>query len=329
MRRDFQRTGTLAIFFLVLLLIGFSNEGRAADNYPTKPITVVIGYTPGSTDMGLKSLVDALAEEFGQQIVFVYKPGAAGSTGASFVAKSKPDGYTLLGTTQGSVVYAPVTKKLDYSLEDFTAICRYSMTPIGLAVKADSPFLTLKDVVAAAKKSPGKLTYATSGVYGTTHFALEMFERSAGIDLTHIPTAGSAAGVIALLGGHVDMAGSSMGPLLPHINSGAVRNLGFLLKDRSKNFPQTPTFSEQGYDVVLIPWYGLLGPKDMPKEIVEKINAAAKKAIEKYKSRLDEQLKHLGFEMLYMGSEEMMRNCREERETASKIFKELEAKPKK
>jgi tripartite-type tricarboxylate transporter receptor subunit TctC len=306
------------------MTIGFGGQSWAAKaEYPVRPIQIVIGYSPGSTDMGLKLLVDKLPEFLGQPVVFVYKPGAAGSMGASYVAKSKPDGYTLLGTTQGSVVLAPETKELDYTLDDFESVIRFSQTPVGLAVQDSSPWHNVKDMVEAAKKAPGKFNYSTSGVWGSTHFIVEVFEKMAGINLTHVPTAGSAPAVTALLGGHVTMAGSSMGPLMPHLNSGALRILGFFQKERPIALPNCPTFAEQGYPANHPAWYGLLGPKGMPREVVEKINLAAKKAVEKYRSSFEENLKRMGFELLLMDQEEMTKECREEREMVKKVFKEL------
>ena len=331
MKKHPKLASTVAFLgFMLAMSWPVSASWAAAENYPTRTIQIIIGYSPGSTDMGLKPFVDKMPELLGQPMSFVYKPGGAGAVGASFVAKAKPDGYTLLGTTQGSVVLAPLTKEgLDYTLDDFMPICRVSLTPLGLAVKADSPWKTLKDVVEAAQKSPGKVNYSTSGTYGSTHFAMEIFAKSARIRMTHVPTSGSAPAVTALLGGHVKMACSSMGPLMPHVNSGALRILAFMQRERLKNFPDTPTFSEQGYAVVFPAWYGLLGPKGISKEVVEKIYSASRKVVEQHKKFIDDRLRQSGFELFLMGPEEMARECRAESEIVSRIFKDLVAKPKK
>jgi tripartite-type tricarboxylate transporter receptor subunit TctC len=305
-------------------------EGLAAEKkYPIRPIQVVVAYSPGSTDTYLRPITEKLPEYLGQPLSFVYKPGAGGSVGASFVAKSRADGYTLFGVSAGPVIVGPLTKEgLDFTLDSFTPLCNYIRAPVGVAVKAESPIKTIKDLVEAAKASPGKLTYSTAGAFGATHLYMEMFCKEAGIKLTHVPCPGSAPAATALLGGHVDMCCSDMGPLKPHAESGAFRLLGIMQKDRMKFFPNIPTFSEAGYPVTVQHWYGIMAPKGVPKEVVEAIYSASKKASEQHRDFIEERLKHLGVEISLLGPEEMDKQNKGQREAVRAILKEMKGQMK-
>jgi len=320
-------------FIIVTLVSLFSwavPETLAAEKkYPIRPIQVVVAYSPGSTDTYLRPYVEKLPESLGQPLSFVYKPGAGGSVGASFVAKSRADGYTLFGCSAGPVIVGPLTKEgLDYTLDSFAPLCNYIRAPVGVAAKSDSPIKTVKDLVEAAKASPGKLTYSTAGAFGATHLYMEMFCKEAGIKLTHVPCPGSAPAATALLGGHVDMCCSDMGPLKPHAEAGAFRLLGIMQKDRMKSLPNTPTFSESGYAVTVQHWYGLMAPKGVPKEVVEAIYNASKRATEQHREFIEERLKHLGVEISFLGPEEMDKQNKGQRETVRAILKEMKGQMK-
>ena len=315
----------LTIGMAAALISRTANGSWAADKkYPIRPIQVVIAYNPGSTDTYVRPFIDKLPEYLGQPLSFVYKPGAGGSVGASFVAKSRPDGYTLFGCSTGPVIVGPLTKEgLDFTLESFAPVCRYVLTPMGVAVKSSSPIKNLKDLVEAAKASPGKLTYSTSGAFGSTHFGMEMFSQEAKIKLTHVPCPGSAPAATALLGGHVDMVCSDLGPLKPHMDSGAFRLLGIMQKDRMKSLPQIPTFTDAGYPVSFPLWYGLMAPKGVSKEVVETIYNASKKALEEHRAYIEDRLKQLGPEISLLGPEEMDKENRAQRDAIQAIFKEM------
>ncbi len=160
------------IIFILAMTEFAANLSWGAE-YPTRPIQLVIGYAPGSTDMNVKPFIEKMPEFIGQPMAFVYKPGASGTIGASFVAHSMPDGDTLFIGSTRPIILGPLTKEnLDYSMDSFAPVCRLFTTPVGIAVKADSPLKTIKDLVDAAKTSPGKLTYSTSGTYGIGHISI-------------------------------------------------------------------------------------------------------------------------------------------------------------
>jgi len=325
-----RRMGIFIFLILGAQISWTASEGWAAEKkYPIRPIQVVVAYSPGSTDTYLRPYIEKLPEYLGQPLSFVYKPGAGGSVGASFVAKSRADGYTIFGCSAGPVVVGPLTKEgLDYTLDSFAPLCNYIRAPVGVAVKADSPIKTLKDLVEAAKASPGKLTYSTAGAFGATHLYMEMFCKEVGIKLTHVPCPGSAPAATALLGGHVDMCCSDMGPFKPHVESGAFRLLGIMQKDRMISFPNIPTFSEAGYPVTVHHWYGIIAPKGVPKEVVETIYNASKKAIEQHRGFIEDGLKNLGVEISFLGPEEMDKQNRAQREAVRAILKEMKGQMK-
>ncbi len=296
----------------------------AAETYPNRPIQVVICFQPGDTDMNLRPLVEKMAEVLKQPMPFVYKPGGGGSIGTSYVKRSKPDGYTILGSPTGSLMLAPLTREgIDYTLEDFTPICRLATHPIGLSTKGDAPWKTIKDLVESAQKAPGKLSFAHTATLGSGHVPMEMFLKMAKIKMAAVPCAGSAPAVTALLGGHVDVASTALAPVTPHLNSGTLRLMALFSKERSNIFPNVPTFSEFGYPVVYPYWYGLFVPKDTPKEVVEKLYWAARKVTEEHKKFFEDQLQKLGSTFAFIGPEEFSKENIEYRIVLEEIVKDI------
>jgi tripartite-type tricarboxylate transporter receptor subunit TctC len=325
-KKNFQWMGALAIFFLVVLLIGFSTEGRAAEKFPNRTISVVSGYAPGSLDITIKVFTERMGPYLGQAMPIIYKPGAAGSVGTSFVAKAKPDGYTLLGTTQTGPVTNPLTKPgLDYAMDDLVPICRLVIGPALIAVRSDSPWKTMKDLVDYAQKNPEKITYSTSGVWSTPHVRMEKFLKVAKVKFTHVPTTGSTPAMTALLGGHVDVTDSGMNTLNPHIASGAFRPLATSQSVRLAEFPDVPTLLELGYGESIPAWYGLFAPKNTPKQIINVIYGAAKGVIDTQMKEIEETgLKRLGLVMAFLNPEEFAAQLRKEHAEMKELIDDLE-----
>lgn len=321
-QRHHRWMGVLIIVAIIILSV--TSEGWTAQKkYPNKTIQLVVVYQPGLTDMILRLFVDKFPEYLGQPVAFDYKPGAAGSFGASFVARAKPDGYTLLGCSNSSVIGSPITKEVDYTLDDFVPICRLVKAPVIASVKADSPWKTLKDLVEEAKKSPGKVNYATSGVYGTSHMPVEMFAKSAGINMTHVPCNGDVPAVTATLGGHVNMASCTVTAIVPYVKSGALRPIAVFSKERLKEYPDVPTFSELGYPVVMIVWWGVFAPKRTPKEVAGTLYNAFKKVVENQRSFLDDRLGKLSLSLEFLSPEESAKELNAEYTTMKNIFHDL------
>ena len=196
----------------------FPLQGLAAEKFPTKPIQVIIPFQPGDTDNLLRPFVERMGEFLGQSLSLVYKPGAAGAVGAGFVATSKPDGYVLVGTSHSSIAVVPLTnKQVSYSLDSFEPIASLVESGSLLVVLSSSPWMTFKDLIDASKKAPGKITYTSSGTFGTNHLIPEGLAKEAGVKWNHIPSQGSGPAITATLGGHVNMASTAVAPAPPHL----------------------------------------------------------------------------------------------------------------
>jgi len=310
----------LLVMLLALSVVG---AGMAAEKYPTKPITVVIGFNPGDTDNILRPFVERMPEYLGQPVAFSYKPGAGGAIGAKFVANAKPDGYTLLGTSQSSLTVVPLSQKdAGYTWESFAPICHVSESTYTLVVKADAPWKTLKDFVEDAKKNPGKISYSSSGKFGLPHMCGVLLAKEAGISLNYIPSAGSNPAVTAVLGGHI---GAYTGPLtaaMGHIRAGSLRPLATFTLTRSKYIPDTPTCKELGYNVGIEVNSGFLAPKDTPKEIVDAIDGAVQKIIKNHEAAVMERMDKIGQKLNYAGSEKYKASLKNYVEMFSKVMKD-------
>ena len=268
---------------------------HAADPFPVKPVQVVIPFAPGDTDNMLRPFLDKMGEFLGQSVIMTYKAGAGGGIGAGSVASSPPDGYTLVGTSQGSIVVVPTfNSAIKYSTESFAPVASISEGGFILVVKADSQWKTMQELIEYSKKNPKKINYTTSGAMGVTHLIAEIFANEAGIEWTHIPEKGSGPAVTALLGGHVQLSSAAIGPAMAHVRAGTLRALAVFSDKRLKAFPDVPTLKELGYKVEARALYGILAPKDTPKPVVDAIFLAAKKAGEKYQLQISDSLSALG-----------------------------------
>ena len=322
--------GAELIVSLMVLMVAMSwvkNEIWAAEvKYPTRPIQIVVAYQPGSTDVSIRPYTEKLPDYLGQPVAFVYKPGASGAVGASFVSKARADGYTLFGTPPAPIITTPLTQEgLDYTLEDFAPIARLVRSPIVLATQADSPLKNLKAMIQEAKKSPGKITFSSAGVFSTTQIPVEIFAKLAGITLTHVPCPGANPAVTALLGGHVTLAVSSMAALSPHLKSKSLRAVAVFEKERLKEFPDAPTFSELGYPVIYFQWHGILAPKKTPEAITKQLYFSLKKVLEANRQFIEDRLANISLQVDFLGLEEFAAFLKEENERAKKIVKELQA----
>lgn len=289
----------------------------SAQAYPNQPIQVVSPFAPGSTDQMLRPYLEKLPEFLGQPAVLSYKPGAGGAVGAGFVAASKPDGYTLVGTSIGSIVLGPLANKdAKFGLESFVPVAAVAEGNLLLVVPAKSPFKTLKELVDYSKQNPGKLSYSSSGALGITHILTEILAKEAGVRWTHVAFQGSGPGVTALLGGHVDIAGTTAGPVQAHIKAGTLRPLAVFGDARMKAFPEVPTLRELGFNVASPVVYGLLAPKGTPQAVVDSLYGALVKVQAKYGDAIATNLAVSGAEPRLMNPREYERHL----QTQQKIY---------
>ncbi|MET0507735.1 MAG: tripartite tricarboxylate transporter substrate binding protein [Burkholderiaceae bacterium] len=277
----------------------------AAEPYPDRPIQLIIPFAPGDTDQMLRPFTERMGEFLGRPVVLNYKPGAAGGLGAGMVATSKPDGYTLVGSSPGSLVIVPLAnKEMKYGTDSFAPIAALVEGGLMLVVPAGSPYQSIKDVVEQAKRAPGTITFSSSGVMGITHLLAEIFSQAAGIKLNHIPHQGSGPAITALLGGHVDMASTAIAPAQGHIQAGKLRALAAFSDKRLKAYPDVPTLKEMGYDVGSPTLYGIVAPRGTPDDVIAALHGAARKVSEKYGDQIGASLSLIGAEVKLLGPRE-------------------------
>ncbi len=269
-----------------LALLGLVAAPATAQTYPDRPITLVAPFPPGGVaDQVGRPLGAAMEKLLKQPVVLQNKPGAGGAVGMASVAQSRPDGYTLL-VALSSISIIPEADKLfnrqpAYTMDQLAPVALLSADPTVMVVKADSPWKTVKDFVEDAKKRPGQIAYASSGVYGTLHVAMEMFAVAADIKLRHVPFSGGGPAVTALLGNNVQALASGPGPVLAQIKAGTLRPLAGWGDKRIPALPDVPTFKELGYkDVEFYIWAGLFAPKGTPAPAINTLREATKKAVD-------------------------------------------------
>ncbi len=264
------------LFVLAAACTLLSPVSAVAQAWPSKPIRLMVPFPPGgSTDIVARIVAQKLGERLGQSMVIENRGGAGGTIGTAAVAKSAPDGYTLgVASTSTHVVAPSVYAKLDYDpVKDFAPISLMAVSPYLLVVNPSVPAKSLQDLVALAKKQPGKLNYASAGVGSTTHLAMEMLKLASGTYLLHIPYNGNGPAGTAVVGGQVEVLFGSLPALLPHAKSGRVRALAVGTPKRSPSLPDVPTVAELGYpgfDASL--WLAFMAPAGTPQPILERLN---------------------------------------------------------
>jgi tripartite-type tricarboxylate transporter receptor subunit TctC len=308
---------------LVLLVAVCLAQGVVAADYPTRPISLVVPFSAGGpADLSSRIMAEKVTEFLGQPIVIENKAGASGLIGATYVAKAKPDGYTLLTGGQSTQIVAHLVKPdLGYSKDDLIPICEFAKITMLISAKADGPWKTLPEFIKAAQKNPGKYSYATYGTLSMVHLAMEFLCKQAGIKLTHIPYEGGIKANTALMGGHVDIAiTNGTGGLY---EAGSLRILATAEKERLPWMKEVPTLAELGYPIQLDGQEAIYAPKGTPKGIVDKLYDAHKKAFNKYGKELDASFRKMEFSASFLTPEETLKKNQREREIYYSIAKAM------
>lgn len=264
----------IAVACVALAALSMGSVAQA-DDYPSRPIKLVSPYSAGGgNDIAGRIMAEVLTPKLGQQIVVENKVGAVGIIGTESVARSAPDGYTLLWATGDNLSIVPALKKnLPYKIpDDFTYIARVAENGLAYVISSKVPAKNMQEFVAYAKANPGKLRFGSAGFGGVPHMSVELFMKATGVQMQHIPYKGIANAMVDVLSGEIDFAPVTPVSISPYLNSDRVRIIGFAGPQRHPVIPNVPTMRELGYpDSTVTVWYGLLGPAKLPKPIADRL----------------------------------------------------------
>lgn len=311
-------------FFRVAALVLTVLSGSAlAQDWPNKSVTLVVPFPPGgTTDVLARALGEKLSQSLGQPVIVENKPGAGATLGADYVAKAKPDGYTLLVGAVHHTIASSVYKKLPYDFQkDFAPITMIALVPNVLTINAVTPARNMAELVALAKVKPGGMTYGSNGNGTAQHLIGTQFQNMTGTDIVHIPYKGSGPLATDLLGGQISMSFDTITPVLQHIKGGKLRALAVTTAKRSSALPDVPTLDEAGLKGFNIgTWFGVLAPVATPKSVVIKLNTEMVKVIQsaEFRKRMDE----IGAEPIGNSSEQMAQQISGETRKFATLVKE-------
>jgi tripartite-type tricarboxylate transporter receptor subunit TctC len=305
------------------LVVAMSAGSAMAQAWPSKPVSLIVPFPAGgTTDVLARALADKLTQSLGQTVIVESKPGAGATLGADYVAKAKPDGYTLLVGAVHHTIASSVYKKLPYDFQkDLAPITTIALVPNVLVVNANTPARNVAELVALVKAKPGQYNYGSNGNGTAQHLIGTQFENLTGTDLVHVPYKGSGPLATDLLGGQINMSFDTITPVLQHIKSGKLRALAVTTAKRSSALPDVPTLEEAGLKGFNIgTWFGVLAPAATPKDIVARLNTEMVKAIQspEFRKRMEE----IGAEPVGNSTEQMALQIKSETEKFAKLVKD-------
>ncbi len=314
--------------FVVAVLALLSLAGNAQERYPAKPLRIIVPFAPGgSTDIFARLVGERLSVALAQPVVIENRAGASGNIGADAVAKSAPDGYTLLMATTGVMaINNALFKSMAYdAAKDFEPVIFIASITNVLAVPNDLPAKSVAELVALSKKNPGQLTFASSGAGSSTHLSAELFKSMAAIDMVHVPFKGSGQALIDVIAGRVSMIVDNMPSALPHIKAGKLRALGVTGSRRSGALPEVPTIAEAGAEVGLrgyesLSWSGFAVPMGTPRDVIQRLNRET--ALILLAPEMRQKLAEQGADAIGGPPEAFAEHVRREREKWGKLVRE-------
>ena len=316
----------LARFLTIFFILGVQTVW--AQGYPNKPLRLINPYAAGGPSEAVaRELVAGLAAEFNQQVIIESKPGGGTVIGADYVAKSAPDGYTLLLATAAALIVQPlIMDRIPYDAQrDLAPVGMFATVPNLITVHPSVPAASIRELIEYARREPGKLNYASAGVGTGPHLAGELFKSMAKIDMTHIAFKGAAPGVLEVLAGRVQVSFLNLSPQLAHVRAGKLRALAIASASRSGLLPEVPTVSESGLpDFLIESWNGISVPAATPRPVVETLSRAIVKAMSRPETRA--RLQKTGAEATPMGHEEFAAYIKADAARLTPIIKALDLK---
>ena len=281
------------------ICVMFAATAAVAQIYPAKAVRLIVPFPPGGNiDITARTIAPGLSESLGQQVVVDNRGGAGGIIGAELVAKAAPDGYNLVLGSSGTITIAPTLyAKAPYTLDSFTAICPVANAPLVLEIHPSIPAKSVQQFIALARSRPERMTMASSGNGTTNHLAGELFQMDTGVHFSHIPYKGSGLALVELIAGQVELMFDQLSSSSSFLRSGKLRGLAVTTANRTQLFPELPTLAEagvKGYEAST--FAGIMGPAGMPREIVDKLNAAAMKVLAQSATR--ERFASIGSDVL-------------------------------
>jgi tripartite-type tricarboxylate transporter receptor subunit TctC len=310
----------LVLLFAAAILAG---EASAQQNYPTRPLRMVIPWPPGqATDLAGRLVAQKLSELLGQQVIADNRPGAGGMIGTDVVARATPDGYTLLAASSGPVTINPLLQKAPYDAErDLVPVANVGLSPYILVTGVKFPASNAKEFISTVKASPGKYTFASSGTGATAHLVAELFNGRAGLQVTHVPYKGSAPALVDVISGQIAYALETMAATMPHVKAGRLKAFGISTIRPSALAPGIEPLAKvadlPGFDASA--WIGVMVPAGTPKPIVERLSRAVDTAMQG--SDMREKIAAAGLEVDYRPPAEFTRYLKEQRVRFAEIIK--------
>ena len=299
-----------------------------AQNYPTRPVKIIVGYSAGgAVDTIARTVGQALASSMGQPFVVENKPGAGTNIAVKATIDAPADGYTMMMAANALAANMALYQPAPFDAErDLVAVSLIGRVPVVIAANAGAPYGSIKELIDAAKARPGSISFASPGNGSTPHMAVEFFERAAGITLQHVPYRGGSQALTDVIGGQLPLAAMNALEVLPHVKSGKLKVLAVLSPNRTAIYPETPTIAESGYPgFEASVWYGLVAPAATPRNIVAQLHAAVQKALQTDEVR--QRMTAVGGEVIPGSAEMFAALIRSERQRYEKLVREANIKP--
>lgn len=308
------------------LALGTAGAALAQAAWPARPITMVVPFPPGGlADIVARPVAEAMSRELGQPVVVENKGGAGGGIGMGFAARAPADGYTVLLSLSSLTVLPEADALLGrapmYTLAALRPIARFTADPTVLAVRAESPWKTVREFIDDARRRPGAINYGSSGNYGTMHVPMEILAQNAGIKLTHVPFTGAGPAVVALLGGQIDAVSSGPATVLQHIKAGKLRALAHWGSARLEALPDVPALKDAGFAAEYAQWSGLFIPAGVPEPVAQRLRAAARAAAQDAKVR--EVIQNAGSPILYLDTPEFEQYVQADARRMAEVVKRI------